>query len=131
MTGATGTIGSKVVHKLVKANAMQIVTMDRLPKLMEVQNKAVLNVADVDFNSPEIIELKFCRAMELLAGDLDHIFLCHGMLSEKNLNNAQIPDFDYVMRNNVRSHLHMVSLAFPFLKVNDKGHSSITVLTSA
>lgn len=42
-----------------------------------------------------------------------------------------MPDFDRTLLVNVRSNVHMISLAFPFMKLNKDGQgSSITVLTS-
>jgi NAD(P)-dependent dehydrogenase (short-subunit alcohol dehydrogenase family) len=88
-------------------------------------------VTGLNFNEPASVEQKFIEAIKKLGGDLDHLFLCHGILSDKNLTNGQVPDFDNVMRVNVRSHVHMISLAFPFMKLNQSQRCSITVLTSA
>lgn len=67
--------------------------------------------------------------MMRFGGILDTMILCHGVVVEKGLITATIPQFDQTMLVNVRSMMHLVSLAIPFLKVQDK--SSITILTSA
>ena len=134
VTGASGDIGKKVVAKLKKINAKSIVCLEREPIYLDKTKEQITEVKYVtglNFNEPASVEQKFIEAMKKLGGDLDHLFLCHGILSDKNLTNGQVPDFDNVMRVNVRSHVHMISLAFPFLKVNQKQHSSISVLTSA
>lgn len=63
-----------------------------------------------------------------LYGKLDAVILCHGVVVEKGTIGCTIPDFDQTMLINVRSMVHLISLAMPFLKVQKKG--SITVLTS-
>ena len=63
-----------------------------------------------------------------LGGILDTVILCHGVVVEKGLITCTIPAFDQTMLVNVRSMMHIVSLAIPFLKVQPK--SSITILTS-
>ena len=54
---------------------------------------------------------------------------------EMNIGNCDMPDFDITLLVNVRSNVAMISLAFPFMKLNtkNKNHkgSSITVLTSS
>jgi NADP-dependent 3-hydroxy acid dehydrogenase YdfG len=62
-------------------------------------------------------------------GVIDTLILCHGVVVEKGLITCTIPAFDQTMLVNVRSMMHLVSLAVPFLKVQDK--SSITILTSS
>jgi NAD(P)-dependent dehydrogenase (short-subunit alcohol dehydrogenase family) len=52
----------------------------------------------------------------ILFGKLDAVFLCHGVVVEKNLKNCTTPDFDQTLLINVRSNVHLISLAFPFLK---------------
>jgi len=64
-----------------------------------------------------------------LGGILDTLILCHGVVVQKGLITCTIPIFDQTMLVNVRSVMHIVSLAIPFLKVNPK--SSITILTSS
>ena len=61
-------------------------------------------------------------------GVIDTMILCHGVVVEKGLITCTIPAFDQNMLVNVRSMMHLVSLAVPFLKVQNK--SSITILTS-
>lgn len=62
-------------------------------------------------------------------GVIDTVFICHGIVVEKGLINCTIPAYDQTMLVNVRSVMHLVSLAVPFLKVQKK--SSITILTSS
>lgn len=69
-----------------------------------------------------------------LNGRLDAMFLCHGVVNEKNISDdmCSVFHFDQTMLVNVRTNVHLMSLAFPFMKQNDKNvlSSSITVLTS-
>ena len=63
-----------------------------------------------------------------LEGKLDCLICCHGVVVEKGIITCTIPNFDHTLLVNVRSTMHLISLATPFLKVQPK--SSITVLTS-
>lgn len=67
--------------------------------------------------------------MMAFGGVIDTMILCHGVVVQKGLITSTIPQFDQSMLVNVRSMMHLTSLAVPFLKVQDK--SSITILTSA
>ena len=55
--------------------------------------------------------------MMRFGGILDTMILCHGVVVEKGLITSTIPQFDQTMLVNVRSMMHLVSLAIPFLKV--------------
>ena len=86
---------------------------------------------NLDFNTPEDVEFAFSQVMkEHLGGRIDHIFLCHGTLCNMSILECDLPDFDQTLLINVRSMVHMISLAFPFMKMQHKEGSSITVLTS-
>ena len=88
----------------------------------------MLHVETLDLREPQRIEQKFQNAMMKMGGILDTVILCHGVVVEKGLITCTIPAFDQTMLVNVRSMMHIVSLAIPFLKVQEK--SSITILTS-
>ena len=79
------------------------------------------------------LEAQFKSAMKDLEGKLDHVFICHGIVSEKNmLNSNSLEEFDKTMLINVRSVTQFISFAFPFLKASqNEGYPSVTVLTSA
>ena len=60
--------------------------------------------------------------------------MCHGVVVEKGVITCTIPKYDQTMLVNVRSMMHIVSLAVPFLKKRSsekKEGASITILTSA
>ncbi len=59
------------------------------------------------------------------------MILCHGIVVERGLhgvNAATIPDFDQSMGLNVRSIMHLVSMATPFMKQEEKG--TIAIISS-
>jgi len=63
------------------------------------------------------------------------MILCHGAPCDNSgVIYGGIPEYDKAFRVNVRSTMHLVSMAVPFMKLNSerKGHkgSSITVLSS-
>ena len=89
----------------------------------------MVTVETIDLREPVRIEQKFNNAIQRLGGILDTLILCHGVIVEKGVTNCTIPAFDQSMLVNVRSMMHLVSLATPFLKVQEK--SSITILTSS
>ena len=89
----------------------------------------MLHVETLDLREPQRIEQKFQNAMMKMGGILDTVILCHGVVVEKGLITCTIPAFDQTMLVNVRSMMHIVSLAIPFLKVQER--SSITILTSS
>ena len=66
--------------------------------------------------------------LRAFGGILDTVIICHGVVVEKGLVTCTLPAFDQTMLVNVRSVMHLVSLATPFLKLREK--SSITILTS-
>jgi NAD(P)-dependent dehydrogenase (short-subunit alcohol dehydrogenase family) len=56
-----------------------------------------------------------------LKGRIDHIFLCHGVVKDQNISaGLSTQDFDKTMLVNVRSNVHLISLALPFFKQNDR-----------
>ena len=138
LTGATGAVGSAVAKKLLKCNLRKLVLFVRDrdgldPKITALANdpsyKDIIYVEQVDFREPQRIEQKFSNMMiRAFGGIIDTVILCHGVVVEKGLITCTIPAFDQNMLVNVRSMMHLVSLAVPFLKVQPK--SSITILTS-
>ena len=103
-------------------------------RIVELMNdpvyRDVLYVEQIDLREPQRIEQKFSNAMiRCFGGKIDTLILCHGVVVEKGLITCTIPAFDHTMLVNVRSMMHLVSLAVPFLKVQEK--SSITILTSS
>ena len=138
LTGATGAVGSAVARKLLKCNLRKLVLFVRDrdgldPKITALTSdptyKDIIYVEQVDFREPQRIEQKFSNMMiRAFGGIIDTVILCHGVVVEKGLITCTIPAFDQNMLVNVRSMMHLVSLAVPFLKVQPK--SSITILTS-
>lgn len=77
----------------------------------------MLHIETLDLREPQRIEQKFQNVMMRFGGILDTMILCHGVVVEKGLITSTIPQFDQTMLVNVRSMMHLVSLAIPFLKV--------------
>ena len=130
VTGATGAIGSKVCRKLKKAGVRTLVMFIRNKDRFDVKtyeqlfgNESITNVATIecDFCEPQYIEQKFTQVMKQnLKGQLDHMFLCHGLVTDFNVSQCDLPEFDTALKVNVRSCVHLCSLAFPFMKENVK-----------
>ncbi len=127
LTGATGAVGSAVAKKLLKCQVRKLCLFvrdkDNLdPKISELMNDSTYNdvlfVEQIDLREPQRIEQKFSNAMiRCFGGKIDTLILCHGVVVEKGLITCTIPAFDQTMLVNVRSMMHLVSLAVPFLKV--------------
>lgn len=135
LTGASGTIGANIARKLMKADIGQLVMFVRRDDMMDaktkmrVQNSANAHVEEIDFREPQRIEQKFTYCMKKhFKGRLDAVILCHGVVTELGVQNCSVPDYDQLMLVNVRSNVHLISLAFPFLKQSKS--SAITLLTS-
>lgn len=139
ITGATGAVGSAVARKLIKQNCKMIVLFVRETDLLDDKIRAdmdegIVRVETIDLREPQRIEQKFSHAIKTyFKGELDHVIMCHGVVVEKGVITCTIPKYDQTMLVNVRSMMHMVSLAVPFLKKTsaEKGQTSITILTSA
>ena len=141
VTGATGAVGSSVAKKLLKSQCKMIVLFvrdkdnvdDKIMAAVEEEDSRV-KLVQIDMREPQRIEQKFSTAIKTyFEGELDHIIMCHGIVVEKGVITCTIPKYDQTMLVNVRSMMHMVSLAQPFLKkaAAEKGGASITILTSA
>lgn len=145
VTGATGDIGSKVARKLMKANVGKLCLFVRQQDTFDQKSRNLftnqdnfnvteVQVEELDFKHPHLIEPKFSKVMKtFLKGKVDAIFMCHGVIAQKNLSNCSVNELDTILLINVRSCVHLLSLAFPFMKQNDnqKRSSSVTILTSA
>ena len=127
LTGATGAVGSAVARKLLKCNVRKLCLFVRDRDQLDEKIAALLNdpayrdilfVEQIDFREPQRIEQKFSNSMiRCFQGVLDTVILCHGVVVEKGLITCTIPAFDQNMLVNVRSMMHLMSLAVPFLKV--------------
>ena len=139
VTGATGAVGSAVAKKLIKQNCRMIVLfvrdLDNLDeKIKAAMDEGRVKLEQIDLREPQRIEQKFSHAIKTyFKGEVDHIIMCHGVVVEKGVITCTIPKYDQTMLVNVRSMMHLVSLAVPFLKKTsaEKGQASITILTSA
>lgn len=142
LTGATGAIGSVIASKLVQMYEAKngfnklvlfVKNRDNIDRDIEDQIEAMeggpIQIEPIDLREPQRIEHKFMQTMKKhFKGRLDVLILCHGLIVEKGVLNCSVPDYDATMLINVRSMMHMVSIAMPFLKESPK--SSITILTS-
>ena len=81
---------------------------------------------------PQEITEVFNQVMLWFEGKLDHVILCHGKICDADIFEANVSDFDQIMRVNVRSAMHLASLSLPYLKHSGPfNHPSITILTSS
>jgi len=135
LTGASGTIGANIARKLMKSEVGHLVMFVRRDDMMDsktkmrLQNTPNAHVEEIDFREPQRIEQKFTYCMKKhFNGKLDAVILCHGVVTELGVQNCSVPDYDQLMLVNVRSNVHLISLAFPFLKQSKT--SAITLLTS-
>ena len=143
VTGATGAVGSAVAKKLLKCQCKMIVLFVRDKDNVDEKIMAAVEEEDsrvkliqIDLREPQRIEQKFGTAIKnYFLGELDHLIMCHGIVVEKGIITCTIPKYDQTMLVNVRSMMHMVSLAGPFLKktaaAKGGAGTSIAILTSA
>lgn len=138
VTGATGGVGAKVAQLLMENEVGHLALFCRDRDAIDQKVEAALKGIDgdryciemLDFSEPQRVEQKFTKVlMNHFHGRIDCLILCHGTVIEKGLIGCKIPEFDQSMLVNVRSMVHMISLAIPFLKVNPQ--SSVSVLTSS
>ena len=116
-----------MARKLLKCNVRKLCLFVRDRDQLDEKIAALLNdpayrdilfVEQIDFREPQRIEQKFSNSMiRCFQGVLDTVILCHGVVVEKGLITCTIPAFDQNMLVNVRSMMHLMSLAVPFLKV--------------
>jgi len=149
VTGASSEVGQKICRKLMKAGVKHLViclkgdrgdldlkTMTKAEQLRKQNAMQSVHFKEgFDFSTPDSIETKFAEIIKNnCEGKLHHMFLCHAKPAIHNISNCDLPDFDESLLLNVRSNVHMMSLAFPFLKQNandnNRTRSSITILTT-
>ena len=115
-------MGSAVTKKLLKCECKKIVLFvrdkDNLDaKIRQAEDEQRVAILTIDLREPQRIESKFGSAIKThFKGELDHLIMCHGVVVEKGVITCTIPKYDQTMLVNVRSMMHMVSLAVPFLK---------------
>ena len=145
VTGASGDIGGAVWKLLVfypniKINSLILLKgSNQMASEEEIlsSNKSkpahlqinLIKVVTCDLENPEEIADKTIKIIKAMSGKIDHIFFCHGIINFMGGLAASEEEWDRVHNINVRSTMQMLSIALPFLRVNNGG--SVTVLSSS
>ena len=131
VTGASCEVGQKICRKLIKAGVKHLViclrndrgdlSLKTMTKIEQLKAKNAMQQVhfkeQFDFSAPDAIESKFAEIVKHhCEGKLHHLFLCHSKPAVHNISNCDLPDFDESLLLNVRPNVHLMSLAFPFLK---------------
>lgn len=129
VTGATGTIGTQVVKKLLKCGAKVIGFIHNQNKNQNINDnfEEYLKSNQLKFIETELkygstITATFKEAMIQLKGKLDILICCHGKYFAGNVIDTSVEDFDQNININVRANFHFLSLSVPFLKMS-KGNA--------
>ena len=122
ITGATGTIGSEVLHKFLLGGAHIVGFVHSLnkvsPNLLECVKNGQLKLIALDLNNTIRINEKFKEALIFLQGELDILIFCHGKFFGGDVSRIKTDYFDQNISINVRANFHLLSLSVPFLKIS-------------
>lgn len=140
ITGASGTIGSRLVNELLGSCQPKKVALfcrdeERLaPELKEMARvpasdpgKQVYSY-EVDFVDALKVTNKTHAMLRSMEGRIDAIFFCHGVINFMGGIDGDLPEWDLIQKINVRSTMHILSICIPFLRMT-KG--SATILSSS
>ena len=126
VTGATGSIGTQVVKKLLLCGAKVVGLIHNRDKIndnfQEYVKSNQLKYIVTELKYGQKITENFKEAMVELKGRLDILICCHGKFFGGNLIDTAADDFDENININVRANFHLLSLSVPFLKVS-KGNA--------
>jgi NAD(P)-dependent dehydrogenase (short-subunit alcohol dehydrogenase family) len=89
----------------------------------------MIRVETCNMENPEEIADITLKIIKLLSGKIDHIFFCHGIINFMGGLDSSDEEWDLVHNINVRSTMQILSIALPFLRVENGG--SVTVLSSS
>jgi NAD(P)-dependent dehydrogenase (short-subunit alcohol dehydrogenase family) len=77
----------------------------------------MLDFENVNMEDPIQINKGFKNIMQKFQGKLDILIMCHGVFKVSQIFKSSPVTFDTTMNVNVRSCLHLISIAIPFLKL--------------
>lgn len=77
----------------------------------------MLDFENINMEDPIQINKGFKNIMQKFKGKLDILIICHGVFKVTSINKCSPVTFDNAMNVNVRSFLHLFSIAIPFLKL--------------
>jgi short-subunit dehydrogenase len=131
ITGATGTIGSRLVDQFVQNFLPGQVKLalfckedDTLPTRVQSQcavpihdpNKWIYSY-EVDFLNPVRTTTRIQQMMKEMNGVIDCIFFCHGCLNFLGGITSGVLEYDTINKVNVRATMHFMSICMPFLRM--------------
>ena len=124
ITGCTGAIGSEVLYRFLKCDSKVVAFYNKgNPNIQELDsyiNSKKLLFIQLDFEKITTkITDKFKEAITFLEGILDILIFCHGKFFQGDFRTVKTINFDKNININVRSNLHFLSLAVPFMKVQN------------
>ena len=121
ITGSSGAIGSELLKRLLKNNSKIVAFYNKrepyLPDYSSFIKSKKLLFIQLDFENLQNITDKFKEAITFLEGILDILIFCHGKYFKGDVRTCKTLNFDRNININVRSNLHFLSLAVPFLKI--------------
>jgi len=124
ITGITGGIGSKVCDALIKLGANVIGVCRNEKKFIDKYSQYLnsksfsLDYEVANFENPALITKAIKSIMMKFKGRLDSLIMCHGQFRAGKMMETGVDIFDMTISVNVRSCLHWMSLATPFLKIS-------------
>ena len=126
VTGATGSIGSHVVQKLLQCGAKVVGFIHNQNKVVDYFQQYI-KTNQLKFITTELkygfkVTEQFKQAMIELKGKLDILICCHGKFFAGNVIDTAAEDFDENININVRANFQLLSLSVPFLKMT-KGNA--------
>ena len=126
VTGATGSIGSHVVQKLLQCGAKVVGFIHNQNKVVDYFQQDI-KTNQLKFITTELkygfkVTEQFKQAMIELKGKLDILICCHGKFFAGNVIDTAAEDFDENININVRANFQLLSLSVPFLKMT-KGNA--------
>ena len=78
----------------------------------------MFDTENINLENPIQINKGFRSIISKFKGKLDVIILCHGIFKVSKMTVTSPENFDLSLNLNVRSNFHLISIAFPFLKLS-------------
>ncbi|MAP24761.1 MAG: hypothetical protein CMM87_04420 [Rickettsiales bacterium] len=121
ITGATGTLGQRIIKELANPNTHLILLDQNRRKLEKLedqlnQSQALITLIPLDFNHLDLIE-QIAEPLAARIKHLDQVHICHGMLHELTpTDQLSAKAWHQALNVNLHSVYHLVRLTFPFLR---------------